>query len=392
MSLRRKVTDAERRARLGRRHLLTPGGKAARVEDVADALVGLHATDPATVFLSAAARLAEPCVAEVERGLYDDLTLTRMLCMRRTMFVVPTPLAPAVHASTARAVAAKERAGLRTLLTGAGWSEAKLARAERELLAALAQRGEATAAELARDVPVLAEQLLLAPGKSYESRQSAGSRILRVLAAEGRIRRARPRGLWTSSQFRWTVQPDAARDSGEAEVAAAKAQLARHYLAAFGPATVDDLKWWTGWTVSDTRRALAAIGAEDVELDDGSTGYLPADRDEAAPAAEPWVALLPGLDPTPMGWRHRSFYLDADHVPALYDRNGNIGPTIWADGRVVGAWAQRPDGQINHHLLTDPGREARTAIDTAAHALATWLGPTRITPSFRTPLERQLAA
>ncbi|MFD9911036.1 DNA glycosylase AlkZ-like family protein, partial [Streptomyces sp. NPDC059063] len=205
MIARRTVTDAERRARLGARHLLRRDTRVTRVEDVADALVGLHATDPATVFLSAAARLARPTVAEIERGLYDDLTVTRMLCMRRTMFVVPTPLVPVVHASTARAVAAKEREGCRAFLAGAGWDERRYAAVERAALAALERLGEAGAAELAEAVPDLREKVTVYPGKSYEARQAVGSRVLRVLAAEGRIRRARPRGGWTSSQFRWVL-------------------------------------------------------------------------------------------------------------------------------------------------------------------------------------------
>ncbi|MFH9069434.1 winged helix DNA-binding domain-containing protein [Streptomyces alboflavus] len=386
---RRAVTDAERRARLGVRHLLAPGTRADRIEDVTDALVGLHATDPATVYLSAAARLAEPSVAEVERGLYDDLTVTRMLCMRRTMFVVPTPLAPLVHASTARAVAAKERAGSLAFLAQIGWDERRYAAAERAALAALAARGVAGAAELARDVPELSEKVLASPGKSYASWQTAGSRILRVLAAEGRIRRARPRGSWTSSQFRWTTAPEHPADG--ADPVAAKAALARRYLYAFGPATVDDLKWWTGWTLTDARKALAAVGARDVDLDDGGTGCLAPDDEAPVPAAEPWVALLPGLDPTPMGRRHRDFYLDPAHVPALFDRNGNIGPTVWADGRIVGAWAQRADGEVTYRLLTDVGAEAREAVAVRAGELAAWLGPTRVTPAYRTPLERELA-
>ncbi|WP_405658770.1 winged helix DNA-binding domain-containing protein [Streptomyces sp. RK9] len=396
MSARRTVTEAERRHRLGARHLLRPRSRAARIEDVADALVGLHATDPATVFLSAAARLAKPTVAEVERGLYDDLTVTRMLCMRRTMFVVPTPLAPLVHASTARAVAAKERAGCAAFLAGAGWDERRYAAVERDVLAALAARGTAGAAELAVDVPALAEKVLVHPGKSYEAWQSAGSRILRVLAAEGRIRRARPRGSWTSSQFRWTVAPELpadGTDSGlgpDADPVTAKAALAHRYLHAFGPVTVDDLKWWTGWTLTDARKALAAAGAVEVDLDGGGTGCLAPDDEAPVPAAEPWVALLPGLDPTPMGRRHRDFYLDPAHVPVLFDRNGNIGPTVWADGRIVGAWAQRADGEVAYRLLTDVGAEAREAVAGRAGELAAWLGPTRVTPAYRTPLEREL--
>ncbi|MFD0412983.1 winged helix DNA-binding domain-containing protein [Streptomyces sp. NPDC127108] len=403
MSARRTVTDAERRHRLGTRHLLRPGAGADRIEDVADALVGLHATDPATVFLSAAARLAEPTVAEVERGLYDDLTVTRMLCMRRTMFVVPTPLAPLVYASTARAVAAKERAGCAAFLAEADWDERRYAAVERDALAALAARGTAGAAELAADVPELAQKVLVYPGRSYQAWQTAGTRILRVLAAEGRIRRARPRGSWTSGQFRWTVAAEPARDGHgygtdpdldadpDAGPVAAKATLARRYLYAFGPVTVDDLKWWTGWTLTDARKALAAAGAREVDLEGGGTGHLAPDDEDPVPAAEPWVALLPGLDPTPMGRRHRDFYLDPAHVPAFFDRNGNIGPTVWADGRIVGAWAQRTTGDVAYQLLADVGAATRDAVAARARDLSAWLGPTRVTPAYRTPLERELA-
>lgn len=54
---------ARRRARLVRRHRLLPTEHAASVEQVAADLVALHGTDPATVFLSAAARLHHPQVA-----------------------------------------------------------------------------------------------------------------------------------------------------------------------------------------------------------------------------------------------------------------------------------------------------------------------------------------
>ncbi|MBW1603903.1 AlkZ family DNA glycosylase [Streptomyces sp. JJ66] len=362
------------------------------MEDVARALVGLHATDPSTVFLAAAARTSAPEITAMEHALYEERSLERMLCMRRTMFVVPAQLAPVIEASTGRAIAAKERAACAVYLRdGVGWSAERYAAVEEDLLAALAARGEASAAQLAADVPALREQVTVAPGKPYEARQSVSSRILRVLAAEGRIRRGRPTGRFNSNQFRWSLSPLAeAADAWES--GAAKAELARRYLAAFGPATVEDLKWWTGWTLTDTRKALAATGAEPVTLDDGSaTGYLLPDDLEPVPAPEPWVALLPSLDPTPMGWRQRTFHLDAAHVGDLFDRNGNIGPTIWADGRIIGAWAQHPTGRIHTHLLTDPGPSARRAVTARARALAEWLGDLRITPHYRTPLERRLA-
>jgi hypothetical protein len=107
--------------------------------------------------------------------------------------------------------------------------------------------------------------------------------------------------------------------------------------------------------------------------------------------APPWVALLPALDPTTMGWAGRDFYLGR-HRPVLFDRNGNAGPTIWCDGRVVGGWAQRRAGEVVLRLLEDVGGEAAAAIEAEAARLTAWLGPTRVNPRFRTPLERELVA
>ena len=116
-------------------------------------LVGLHGSDPATVFLAARARLRRPegTVAALEAALYDDRTLVRTLCMRRTMFVVPLDLVPVVQAAVTDALVPGERRRAARLVEesgiaadGAAW----LAAMEAETLAALATRKEATGAEL----------------------------------------------------------------------------------------------------------------------------------------------------------------------------------------------------------------------------------------------------
>ncbi|MEV5937297.1 winged helix DNA-binding domain-containing protein [Streptomyces sp. NPDC051994] len=386
---RRKITAEERRARLGARHLLAPAARANTPEAVAEALLGLHATDPATVYLAVAARLKDPSVPDLERALYEDRTLVRMLCMRRTMFVVPRELAPVVDASAARAVAARERRNLaKVIQEQLGFDGRWFAATEDAVLAALSRRGEATAAQLADDVPDLKSQIVQSEGKPYEARPRITSRFLGVMAAEGRIRRGRPLGTWASSQFRWiSAEPHPELPADEA-----KAELAARYLAAFGPATTEDVKWWTGWTLTDTRKALARTGAVEADLDEGPCHVLPAHL-EAAAEPEPWAALLPALDPTPMGWRGRDWYVDEDHRAELFDTTGNIGPSVWWNGRVVGGWAQRADGEIVTAPLVKGGlpREARAAIDAEAERLAAFFGDVRVKPSFRTPLERRLA-
>jgi len=92
-----------------------------------------------------------------------------------------------------------------------------------------------------------------------------------------------------------------------------------------------------------------------------------------------------------MGWTQREWFL-GDHSSALFDRSGNAGPTVWWDGRIVGGWAQRKDGEIAFRLLEDVGADALRAVEAQAERLATWLGKVRVTPRFRTPLERELVA
>ncbi|WP_327356603.1 winged helix DNA-binding domain-containing protein [Streptomyces sp. NBC_01304] len=390
-SLRRTIDHAERRARLGLRHRLAGEARADRAEEVARSLVALHGTDPASVYLAVGARLAGGGgpVAGLERALYEDRSLVRMHGMRHTVFVFPAGLAPVVEASTARAVAVRERASLiKNLRAGSSFDADWLASVEAGTLAALAARGEATANELAEDEPRLREQFVYAPGKSYETRQSVSSRLLRVLGTEGRVVRGRPLGSWTSSQFRWAVAPP----MPELPLAEAQSELVRHWLGACGPATEADLKWWTGWKVSDVRKALAAVGAEDVALEDGGVGFvLPGDAEPVGEPPEPWAALLPALDPTAMGWQGRDWYVAPGLRATLFDRSGNIGPTVWWDGQVVGGWAQRGDGEIVWRALTDVGTEARAGVEAEAARLAGWMGQVRCTPRFRTPLERELA-
>ena len=153
-------------------------------------------------------------------------------------------------------------------------------------------------------------------------------------------------------------------------------------MAAFGPGTLADLAWWTGWTKTATRGALAAVGAVEVDLG-GGTGYvLPEDVEPPPTPLDPWVALLPALDPTAMGWTDRTFYGGDDK--ALYDRSGNIAPTIWADGRIVGCWVQREDGDVAVRLLVDAGREVAAAVDDAAGRLRSGSARRRPRVAFRT--------
>lgn len=391
-----RIGGPERRARLGLRHRLAGPALAGDPVEVARSLVAVHSTDPSSAYLTMLARMTSGDIGCVDRALYQDRTLIRLPGMRRTVFVAALDIAPVIQAACSRAVAARERRKLLGWLAESGVTDDTdgwLAEVEQAALTALTARGAATAAELAGDDPRLRLQLVLARGKSYEGRQTLSSRVLFLLAAQGQVVRGRPRGSWTSHQYRWVplaLWCPQGLDDWATE--AAEVELARRWLHAYGPAPAEDLRWWAGWTRTQLRRVLTALRPAEVDLD-GVPGIVLADDLEPVMAAEPWAALLPALDSTPMGWQQRQWFLGG-HGPRLFDRAGNVGPTLWWDGRIVGGWAQDRDGQIVCRFLEDAGSDAVTAAEAAAARMTARLGSVRLAPRTRGPtwLEQELAS
>jgi len=315
--------------------------------------------------------------------------------MRRTLWVVPTATVSQIHNSSTVKIAVPELRRLAQMVEsaevaddGAEWYRKV---SETTLQAIRDRPGGVAAVELTKQLPELREQFVFykADG-SIMGRAGASTRVLFALAAEGRVIRARPRGSWVSGQYRWAAVEDWLGAPIPVQPRAqAQAEVLARWLRGFGPATETDIAWWTGWTKADVRVALGRVGAVEVETDSGPA-YVHMEDLEPVPPPAPWVALLPSLDPTTMGWKERSWYLGA-HGADLFDRNGNAGATIWCDGRVVGGWSQRPEGEVVYRLLEDIGSEAAATVERETEALDEWLGGVRVTARFRSPLDRQLA-
>jgi DNA glycosylase AlkZ-like len=389
-----RIEFEERRVRLVRRHLLAPADRVRDPVDAAQSLVVLHATDAVTVFLSVHARTEGVAPDDIERTLYVERSLVRVLGMRRTLFVVPRELVPVVYAACTRTIAARERRRLEGWIRECGISTRPapwLTRAMKRALAELESHGEATTSEIAAAVPSLGKRLRLGSGTRFETTQTVAARVLPQLAMDGHVVRGRPRGSWVRGQYRWVPMNAWLGGPVESmEPSAAQAELLRRWLARFGPGTETDLRWWTGWTARETRAALAAVAHAEVDLGNGVTGFVLANDLDPTSPGDPSAALLPTLDPTTMGWKERDWYL-GPHAKLLFDTNGNAGPTVWWNGRVVGGWSQRRDGEIVFELLEDVGADAVRAVEAEAARVAEWLGDVRFSPGFLPPFQRGLS-
>jgi hypothetical protein len=181
---------------------------------IAEDLVGLHATDPASVYLAARARMNEAPVALVEGALYEERRALRMLGVRRTMFVVPLELAAVVQAACTDGIAVKQRERYARMLEqggvtpdGGAWLDEVCA----ATLAALEERGEAFATELSAAVPELQTKLSYGEGKAWGGSMSLTTPVLFLLAAQGRIVRGRPRGGGRAASIAGRLRPRGCR-------------------------------------------------------------------------------------------------------------------------------------------------------------------------------------
>jgi hypothetical protein len=383
----------ERRARLAHRHLLA-GAADQNLVDVTHRLVGLHATDPATPYLSLWARVAGFRVADLDAALYEAKTVVKHLAMRRTLWVVKAEDLPAVQAAASDRVAANERKKLIADVVSAGITadgDVWLTAASSAVLAHLAEHGHASARELRSALPELAGNYDPAPGKRWGGDTPVSPRVLTVLAVQGHLVRGPNEGTWTTSRPRWVSGSQWLGSSQEpVPHDAARAALVGNWLRTFGPATVNDVKWWFGHTLTWARDALRDLGAVAVDMH-GTPGYVLPDDLEPEPKAEPWCALLPGLDVTTMGWQDRDWYL-GEHKAQVFDRNGNGGPTAWCDGRIVGGWGQDADGRVVVQPLEKLDAKSSKALSRKAKELTDWLDGVRVNARFPSPMSKSALA
>ena len=410
-----RITVEQRRARLAQRHRLLPQTRTDDVVALTDDLLALHSTDPVSVYLSAWARGVQPSREILEQALYDDRTLVRHHVMRRTLWVATPAMMRRMHLTTTARYAAAQHNRVVGMLTEGGIDDAAawLEAAKGDILALLRSEGPMTARAVGLRIPSLAHPLRLAVGTKYEGTQNAHSRVLLQLGFEAALVRTRPTGTWINGQYTWAAMdpwlPGGLLRDGDLQVGGelvaggpaagtvppdverqAARELAALWLQRFGPGTSTDLQWWTGWTTTMTRRALADVEAVPVDLD-GVPGWLAADDPALDDATadrhwpeQPWVAVLPGLDPTVMGWKQREWYLPPPAAPA-FDSNGNAGPTVWVDGQVVAGWVQTKDGEFRVHWFSQPAVARRRQVQARLDELRDWCGPTRFTVRFPAP-------
>jgi hypothetical protein len=237
-------------------------------------------------------------------------------------------------------------------------------RAVRIIERALASAGPLTRAELTER---------LARG-GIEARGQAPFHLIRLACLKGVACAGPDRGKQpTFVLLRDWVSPGEALDREEGA-----AELARRYLAAYGPADPADLAAWAGLPLTVARDAFRRIQGELAPM--GRGGGRPLMSLRAArprPARADLVRLLPRFDTYLLGYRSREFAVPRRFAKEVHPGGGIIHPTMVRAGEVVGTWrldrGRRAVRVASHpfHLLT---RQMWRALEREAADVGRFLG------------------
>lgn len=320
------MTDAEvRLLRARAQRLVDPAPPGAPTEAVR-ALLAAQAQAPAATALGLRARTAGLRAGDVRRAVDERRELVRTWLMRGTLHLVAAEDLPWLVDLLGPLFAGITRRDRQL-----GLDEGVVERGTAALRDILAASGPLTGQELVRR--------LAARGLALDARSQAPIHLVRHAALRGVLclgpERSAGRPTYVLVED-WIGRPRAFA----AERAAA--ELARRYLAAFGPATDNDLAAWSGMPLAMVRSALGAIAGEVVEVEvRGRRAWMPAGARAAPAAGRPSVRLLPAFDDYLLGYRSRDLGVPRELQSRLQRGGGWVHPAVLVDGLAVAAWSAR---------------------------------------------------
>jgi uncharacterized protein YcaQ len=345
---------------MDRHHLVKRAAPAPQLLRVVADICGLHAQLMSSAELSLWSRIDGLERDAVHEALWRERTLVKLWAMRGTLHLLPSAelglWLAALGTYTNRGMTGHPEVDELTAAVGKALRGRSLSREELAL----------AVEELTGDTSV-ADNVRFSWG-SYLKPASFRGLLCFAPGDDGRVRMTSPE-TWLPGPIERPEPDDALRE------------VVRRFLAAYAPATVDDLTIWSGFGRAGVKRMLTDVGDEAVEVDVEGEPALVLARDvrAATTAATPDVArLLPAFDPWVAGASRTSpAVIDPRHRARVYRPQGWFSPVVLVNGRMAGVWKHERKGKRLTVTIERFGRLpgwARAQLEAEAERLATFLG------------------
>ncbi|WP_224336256.1 winged helix DNA-binding domain-containing protein [Haloprofundus halobius] len=289
---------------------------------------GLQAQEKPAAALGVRARSESLTEADLERALYEERSVVRTWCMRGTFHLVAAADLPRYLSLFGETFASRGPEPKR--LESMGLDESDIARAMELIRDALREDGPLTRAEIAHR--------LREGGVDLDPESQAPYFLVRRAALLGILCEVAPKeGQMAYDLLDQWVSVD---DPPDRQVALV--DLARRYLRAFQPASMDDFAAWSGLYVRDVKLAWGLVADEttEVRIDGRPAEMLTEDLDayESGTVPSNVVHLLPGYDSFLLGYEKENRPIPREHELSVWPGAGIIRPTLVVDGEVRGTW------------------------------------------------------
>jgi hypothetical protein len=342
-----------------RKQHLSPCSAISDLVRVARDIGGLHNTGPSTPYLSLFCRVPGFTRAMLDEEMYVQKRLVRIRCMRNTMHVLPRDLVPVAFAATLKCTGCNAERFCRH--RGVSDDEFDVVSGK---IAAFLQDGGKTTAEIKREV---------GPVTNLPA-------VLTLLCDRGILVRGETSN-WRSNTYTYHLfeeyLPGLSLDSPDER--AATAQLARLYLAAFGPATAEDFAWWSGLGKTKVLNILKELPVVHLEVRGLKGDFVLLEEDQPALRSIETIVgnvvnLLPGMDPYVMGYKIRDRYISREFYPFVFDRSGNSANTVVINGRLSGIWDCPADEPlVKYFMFQDADKRTRKKIVAEAKRIGAFI-------------------
>ena len=121
-------------------------------------------------------------------------------------------------------------------------------------------------------------------------------------------------------------------------------ELVMRYFASHGPATARDFSWWSGFTLTDTNKAIASVQPALESTVIGDLTYWSAEPPAMSRKKTP-AFLLPNYDEYLIAYKDRGAFVEHGRAANLVARsNSALSNHLVIDGKLAGSWSRTLTG------------------------------------------------
>jgi hypothetical protein len=115
-------------------------------------------------------------------------------------------------------------------------------------------------------------------------------------------------------------------------------QLINIYFTTRGPASVSDFCWWSGLSITETKKALEQCKSKLFSFNQNSITYWTGKNFNSHQKIKDTILFLPAFDEFIICYKDRSAILPEDKVKHAISSNGLFRPVVVQEGQVIGIW------------------------------------------------------